>query len=53
VRTKCAPQEDAVLGLWWSKRPEQHGRISIFGVLRLRATKRCVTRSIREALRSG
>jgi hypothetical protein len=29
------------------------GKISILGVLRLRATKRYVTRQIREALRSG
>ena len=28
------------------------GKISTFGVLRLRATKRCVTQSICEALRS-
>jgi hypothetical protein len=29
------------------------GKMSILGVLRLRATKRCVTREICEALRSG
>jgi hypothetical protein len=29
------------------------GKISTAGVLRLRATERCITRSICEALRSG
>ena len=44
VTIKCVPQEDPVLGLRWSKRPEQHGQDKRLGVLRLRATKRRVTR---------
>jgi hypothetical protein len=40
-------------GLRWLKSSEKHGQKSSVGVLRLRATKRCGTRSICEALRSG
>jgi hypothetical protein len=35
---------DPVVGLRWSKAPSSVGKISIAEVLRLRATKRCITR---------
>jgi hypothetical protein len=34
-----AGDQTKVFGLWWSKSSEQHGKISIVGVLRLRAIK--------------
>ena len=39
-------------GFGGRKGPNSMGKISTLGVLRLRATKRCVTRSICKALRS-
>jgi hypothetical protein len=40
----CASCNIRRAGLRWLKRSEQHGQDKTFGVLRLRATKRCVTR---------
>jgi hypothetical protein len=44
VAIKWVPQQDLFSGFGGRKGPNSMGKISTFGVLRLRATKRCVTR---------
>jgi hypothetical protein len=53
VAIKCVSQQILLSGVGGRKAPNSMGEMSTAGVLRLRATKRCITRSIGEALRSG